>query len=458
MAENDQRPDPDDEQPQDPFSQLFGQFMGGATPGQPGGGMPDPASMQAMFSQLQSFFGAMASGNDGSPVNWTLAKDTAHRQLKESRSVTAAEARDVAEAAALAQLWLDASTDFADAGGPVRALSRSEWVDASLPQWQGLAEPVALSASKAVSGSLESQLGAQLPPELAGFMGQAGGMLSSLGGAMFGAQLGGAVATLAAEVLGGTDAGIPLSGRGFALVPQNLEAFGEGLSQPRQEVVLYLALREAAHVRLFHGAPWLQEHVLGLVKDFASGITIDTSAIQEKLQGVDPTRPEAVAELMSGGLVEPSTTPRQKEALERLETTLALIEGWVDVVVTAASANLPAAPALRETLRRRRALGGPGEQAFAGLVGLQLRPRRAREASALWELIAQDQGIEARDALWAEAGLVPTAEDLDDPAGFKARRALLTASEEDFDAAMAAWLEPKKPASEDEQDGGAPSA
>ena len=51
-----------------------------------------------------------------------------------------------------------------------------------------------------------------------------------------------------------------------------------------------------------------------------------------------------------------------------------LIEGWVQTVVTAALGDrIPGAAALAETLRRRRATGGPAEQTFATLVGLELR-------------------------------------------------------------------------------------
>lgn len=433
MAENPSRPD-DDENPQDPFSRMFGNLFGAA--GGTGSGTPGPADMQAMFGQLQQFFGAMAAGGDG-PVNWTLAKDAAMQGAGESQRVDAAGLRDVAEAARLADLWLDAATDFTSASSTARALTRSEWIEATLPQWQALAEPVAASAADAVSGSLSQQM----PPEAAAMLGQAGGMLRSLGGALFGAQLGQAVGALSGEVLGGTDAGLPLAGRTFALVPQNIAAFGEGLELPHQEVLLYLALRESAHQRLFHSAPWLEEHVLTLVRDFASGLSIDTDAIQDRLQGVDPTNPEALQEIMSSGMLEPTVTPAQQAALTRLETTLALIEGWVDAVVTQAAEHLPAAPALRETLARRRATGGPAEQTFAGLIGLQLRPRRAREASALWERIAAERGTTWRDDLWLDQALVPTAEDLDDPAGFFERRALLGASDEDFDAAVSAWLD-----------------
>ncbi len=116
-------------------------------------------------------------------------------------------------------------------------------------------------------------------------------------------------------------------------------------------------------------------------------------------------------------------TPEQRAALSRLETLLALTEGWVDTVVDAAAAGkLPGAAALRETFRRRRAAGGPAEQTFAALVGLELRPRRLRDAARLWALLGQARGSEGRDALWAHPDLLPTPADLDDPEGFVQRR------------------------------------
>jgi uncharacterized protein (DUF2342 family) len=73
---------------------------------------------------------------------------------------------------------------------------------------------------------------------------------------------------------------------------------------------------------------------------------------------------------------------------------------------------------LSETLRRRRATGGPAEQTFATLVGLELRPRKLREAAVLWERLTQAVGADARDAVWQHPDLLPTAEDLDEPAAF----------------------------------------
>ena len=96
-----------------------------------------------------------------------------------------------------------------------------------------------------------------------------------------------------------------------------------------------------------------------------------------------------------------------------------MIEGWVQTVVTAALGDrIPGAAALGETLRRRRATGGPAEQTFATLVGLELRPRKLREAGVLWERLTQAAGVDARDAVWQHPDLLPDTEDLDDPAAF----------------------------------------
>jgi putative hydrolase len=139
---------------------------------------------------------------------------------------------------------------------------------------------------------------------------------------------------------------------------------------------------------------------------------------------------------LASGLFEPERTSAQQVALDRLETSLALLEGWVEVVTDAAASTLPHADGLRETVRRRRAIGGPAEQTFSALVGLELRPRRLRDAAALWRVIGDAQGIEARDAVWSHPDLMPTAEDLDDPLGYAERRAQAAAGSADVDAAI----------------------
>jgi putative hydrolase len=238
---------------------------------------------------------------------------------------------------------------------------------------------------------------------------------------MVGGQTGAAVGALAEEVVSSTDVGLPLGPAGTAaLLPANVRAFGEGLSVGEDEVRLFLALREAAHHRLFAHVPWLRARLLGAVEDYARGITVDANALREAMPQIDPANPEALNEALSGAaLFQPEDTEQQKAALARLETILALVEGWVATVVdSAAGKRLPQAGALAEAIRRRRATGGPAERTFATLVGLELRPRRLREAAAIWHGLTDARGIDGRDAIWTHPDLLPTADDFDDPEGF----------------------------------------
>jgi putative hydrolase len=178
--------------------------------------------------------------------------------------------------------------------------------------------------------------------------------------------------------------------------------------------------------------------VLALVEQYASGIAIDTSALEQAVSQLDASNLEELSSSLEGGLFEPQKTPQQLAILERLETMLALVEGWVDEVVTQATAQwMPSAPALAEAVRRARATGGPAEETFATLVGLELRPRRMRDAANLWAALRDARGLDGRDAVWSHPDLAPTSADLDDPLGFVAGEARTEgAAGDDLDAAL----------------------
>jgi len=412
------------EQPDNPFKGTpFEQFFGS-------GQMPDLASI---MSQVQ----AMMTPHEGA-VNWTLAGDIARRAVAQhpDPSPTQRQQDQVADAVRLADHWLDEATTFSSGVTSTAAWSRAEWVESTREVWQGLVEPVAESVVGA--------MGKALPEDARSMAGPLIGMLGQMGGAMFGSQVGSALGGLATEVLTASDIGLPLGPAGkAALLPTNVAAFAEGLDVSEDDVLLYLALREAAHQRLFAHVPWLREHLLAAVADYGRGITIDTAGIEEQIQGLNPTDPTALQKALEGGMFEPAKTPAQEAALTRLETTLALVEGWVDEVVGQAThERMPAAAKMQEAVRRRRAAGGPAEETFAALVGLELRPRRLRDASTLWGSLRSRQGIEARDTVWLHPDLLPTPADLDDPLGF--REDMGTAdelSDDDFEAGLRKLLD-----------------
>ncbi|MFC7898222.1 zinc-dependent metalloprotease [Streptomyces sp. NPDC057381] len=414
--------------PANPFGFGMPGAGGFGGPGGPGADNPfaamfgsmNPNDLGAAFQQL----GQMLS-YEGGPVNWDMAKQIARQTVAQGTpdgtkdaSVGPAERNAVQEAVRLADLWLDDATALPSGAGTAVAWSRAEWVEATLPAWRELVDPVAERVGTA--------MGDVLPEEMQAMAGPLIGMMRSMGGAMFGTQIGQAVGVLAGEVVGSTDVGLPLGPAGkAALLPANIEAFGKDLGVSQEEVRLYLALREAAHQRLFAHVPWLRSHLFGAVDGYARGIKVDTAKLEDVVGQFDPQNPEQLQEALQQGMFQPEDTPEQKAALARLETALALVEGWVDAVVhAAAKPRLSSADALRETLRRRRASGGPAEQTFATLIGLELRPRRLRDASRLWASLTDARGVDGRDGLWAHPDMLPTATDLDDPDGFVHREQL----------------------------------
>jgi putative hydrolase len=195
-------------------------------------------------------------------------------------------------------------------------------------------------------------------------------------------------------------------------------------------------VRELAHARLFRHARWLRLQLLSSITEFARGIHIDTDRLEELAEEFDPQNPEELREAMTSGALIPPKTDEQLLALSRLETMLALIEGWVDVVTAEATIRLPKSDAIAETVKRRRASGGPAESAFSTLVGLELRPRRLREAATMWRTLTDAVGAEKRDALWSQPDLIPTSDDIDNPAALVARITSGVSEPDDIDQAI----------------------
>lgn len=405
---------------------------------QMGLGDVDPARLGMMQAQFQ----AMMSGDAGSSFNERMAADVARRVVSAEGdpSVPTSTQSDVAQVVQVANLWLDAVTDFAGPSAPARALSRSEWIEATMPTWRKVVEPVATGVGNAVSDAMMKQLGRMDSSDLsqlgipegmlpAGFdisslSAQMTPMLKQMSSSMFGMQVGQAIGALAGEAVTGTEVGLPLvSPNAVTILPGNVTQFAEGLGVDAGEVHLYLAVREAARVRLYERVPWLGAALIAAVQSYAGDIRIDTDAIEEKVRDIDPSDAEAMQQALAGNLFSPEPSPEQKRALAHLETLLALVEGWVDVVTEdAASAHLPNAAALSEAVRRRRASAGPAEKVFSSLVGLELRPRQFREAAALWRKLAQASDAATRDEAWSHPDFVPTADDIANPDGYVARR------------------------------------
>ena len=434
------------------------------------------------------------------PINVKLAKSLAlqHANADGSRTeVSAEEGAEVRRAMSEANLWLDTACEFAPPSGEPQALTRAGWVEETMDAWAKFAAPIAASMGEALSSVISERLGDSFQGEIAGvFAGPVpiplpdglkdpAQLIKILGNTSFAMQLGHAAGVLSREVHGGFDQGIALlSNPAGALVAQNVQDYTASLnggthdalphtedgapsdesghieqtgqtdidaqakalfndmtqSDPiaESEVMAFLALREAAHARLFAGVPWLMPRFEALIGKYARGIAIDLDAMEEQLRDASGLDPDAISDAVNLTKVGIPDTDEQREAMSSIESLLALVEGWVDCVVwRAGMAHIEHIEQLSEMARRERAVGGPAERTFESLLGLQLRPKRMREAASLWMSITADQGTQARDAKWTHPDLLPSLADGDEKASQTASE---PTSGNDWDAELSKLL------------------
>jgi putative hydrolase len=377
--------------------------------------------------------GPLAANLEGG-VNWNLAAEQAKQIAHDSTKPVEAKFRDDLKAALhVGTLWLNEATAISEITAEPKLLSRELWVADALPLFKALSEPVAGRMAEALTENFRSNA----PEEMQGMMAGASNLMKSAGSTMFAMQLGQALGKLSAEVISGGDIGLPIfQDQRPAFVSQNFVAFVAGLEVEPDQAFIYLGVREMAHARLFKHSKWLREHVVSQIAAYASDISIDNSRIQELSESMDATDAEKIKEALESGALIAERSAEQKLALERIETMLALIEGWVDVVTESATKLLPKSAAIAESVRRRRATGGPAELTFGTLVGLELRPRKLREASAMWRNLGESVGIEKRDSLWNHPDLLPTTEDINDASALIAKLSGAGAEPDDLDRAL----------------------
>lgn len=377
----------------------------------------DLSNMGAMLQQI----GAMMQRAQSVPagqIDWETVRQTARQVIvtEPDPSVVDAERERVRAADELAQLWLDDVTDFTAPSRQSAAWSRSEWLEATFAQWKPIIEPVAKSMQRSVGDTTNMQLPEGVPPEMSAMLAPMMQMAEQMSTVMVASQVGQALGSLARDAWSASDIGLPMNINGStALVTANTRAWAESLGLDVRDVETYLAVREAAAQRLFAATPWLRARLQDAIAEYSAGVRVDTERLRELVADIDVSNPEALQEAMQRGALEVPLSPGQEAALARVERLLTLIEGWVDHITTIAIAErIGSAPAIREALRRRRAAGGPSEKTFSQLIGLELRPRRLREASAFWA------GIDAskRDSVWQHPDFLPTDDDLENPEAF----------------------------------------
>ncbi len=371
------------------------------------------------MSGLGALFGGSQEALPIAPVRDTAKKFITSQgsQPLGTNDVTA-----VNNACEIADIWLNEATDFPATGSSAtRAISRLDWIDETIPGWQATMEPLATGLSTAISKLLDEAIasqGSEYEESLsAAPVGAIAGLLRSFIGTMIATQLGQAIGAIASTATGAHDVGLPiLQPARSLLIPENIEKWGVDTEIAKSEIYLFHALREGAVARLFEHNPWIVSYIRSAIVEYGAGIRIDLEAIQRQAEEAMQDMGSATGEQsftisLDSGIFTPEETPSQRAALEKLETVLALVDGWADDVTTlAAGDRIPSITALRELHRRKRATSAPAQQLFKTMLGLEVSPKLAREASAFWSRVREVRDVSSRDQLWS--GFLPSATEL----------------------------------------------
>ena len=419
----------------------------------PNDGQPDFDALLKKFSEMgieanelagaKSFFESMRSKNTGpgqSLITTANLREIAKKIItaKGELPTGTADQNQCAQSLQLANLWLDAEILFPAAVVPSQsAWSKRDWLEDSAQGWQSVIEPLAVGMADAL-GKVIATTNNPLPIEFMGSGEQTQAqqeamklmlaqVLRGLMGNLIETQLGQTIGLLANSITGANDVAIPLlkADSGSHLIPQNIAEWSDGVGIDQEQVAIYLSLRESAAARLFANTPWLQNYIKDLITAYGKGITIDVESITRQAEEamtsgeIDINNPQSINLALNAGLFTPQQTPAQELALTKLEMTLALIEGWIDHVISQVAAErIPAFSALIENSRRRRATNAPMQQLFANLLAVEVSPRKMREASAFWSEVKTLRGSDGRDKCWEDPAFLPMPEDLADVKGF----------------------------------------
>ena len=389
-----------------------------------------------MFEQIPLFRElAKVMSWEGGPVNWDLARQTATSiaaKVPDPRAIGEGPGDDLPTVVGVAELWLDETTSLGRVGGSERTLSATEWVElAATSQGLGrLVEPVARGMGSALTSQLPEQLAGMDDAGMAGLLG-GGGLqraMNAMGAMMYGVQIGTIAGHLSGQLIGTYDLGVPTVDPSIvATVGGTADRFAADYDLQTTEFRYWMGLREAIHRRMFAGIAWLPETLSGLIEQFAGEADFDPTQMFEQLRGsgLDPNDPESLQRALedpSGFEMEPTT--EQKRTLEQLQALVAFVEGYAEVVIRAASEHrLTALPRIEETMTRRRAEKGPGEQFLESLVGLDLKPADLRAGRAFCEAVIAARGQEGLDRVWTRRGYLPRPEEITEPSRWLVRMA-----------------------------------
>jgi putative hydrolase len=316
----------------------------------------------------------------------------------------------------------------ARAGVSFDAVGRGQWsfkvLEAYRPVLKSMVEAQQQGAA-AVPSSLDlSELGDDATSGLSGLLSQ---FAVTLGPVFLGMQFGSAAGHLAQRAFGQYALPLPWpESTTLLLVPSNVATFAEDWSLPLQEVQLWVCVRELAmHAVLTR--PGVRSSLSTLLADASAHAAAAQRSIVERL-GDGMGDPASLEDALSDpeALLADLISPEQRNLSSALTAQTTALGAYVDHVTARIAESLTSSPAaLGEAWYRYRTQEGKGEQAFAGLFGLDVGRDEVDRGRAFVQGVVERKGDDALSRLWTDELNLPTPAEVDAPGLWLARIGLL---------------------------------
>lgn len=296
---------------------------------------------------------------------------------------------------------------------PAEVVGRAAWAEANLETLSGVLDPV--------TERLEHRLEAAGP---------FAGALRLGTGVTLAAEVGLVTGYMSQRVLGQYELSLlaPSAPARLLFVAPNLEKAVHDLGADRESFLRWVAIHELVHALQFGGVPWLREHLAELLRGFLA--TVDVRI--ERAGGGLPSLPnplELVERFREGGLAALVQSGAQREIIERLQATMAMVEGHAEHVMDAlAPALVPDHGGLREAMDARRRNRSAPEKILQRLLGMDMKLRQYELGKEFCDAVAAEGGIELLNRAWETPEALPVLAELEDPRAWTTRVAPASAA------------------------------
>ncbi len=311
----------------------------------------------------------------------------------------------------------------------LEAVDRGEWIAANLKSMRPLLAP--------------------LTERLDQDKGMFAGPLRAASGLTLGAQVGALTGMLSQRVLGQYDLALlddTVAPRLLLLAP-NLALAARNLNVDRDELVLWVTIHEITHAVQFSGAPWLREHLGGMIRELLDGLQVlagpkdkeqdgQRPSLSERLSGLIPNLRGGLSSLgglggrafdtgelramaeraRSGQLLRVTLGEDRWQLVERMQAAMSLIEGHAEHTMDVIGADaLPSLPRLRAAMNRRRQQRSVPWRVLKRLLGLELKMRQYETGRRFCDEVVALGGPQTLALAWTGPEALPSTAELEQP-------------------------------------------